>query len=499
MPALLAGLCAAGGAVVVFEALAGSARSPLSLALLFGLLLIAFLLAGRRLQQDIEVLDRRAAERLHAEAADDALAAERPDGVREQALAAALAAAPGAAWGLAAASGTWLLVWTGYLAFANPLAAAALALSAALVAGWHHRQWRAPFRTTSAAPSAYRQLIGQRDAARLNAARAEELRLRFLAACAASSEPAHGCSAERLRGSLLTPALILLLIGGALFANRLPGVTAPGSGTAFSLLSVLLGAIPLLLLAEALSGAVAAARAVAAWQERRTPAAPAGPQEEAAPFRSIRLVGVVAAAPRLGPVDLEIAAGEFVVLGGETGPEATAVLRILAGLERPEEGRVELDGAALDAAGAGALRARTAALLPDSIPFERPLPARETHEAEIAALLVALGLPPERFLAGGRFRTEGASSGEAARLALAGAMLEGRPLLLIDHPVLDRDAAWRERLAADWAPRLTARGTTLVVASGDPMLAAAADRHLRLRGGTIIDATSGGRYGHERG
>ena len=46
----------------------------------------------------------------------------------------------------------------------------------------------------------------------------------------------------------------------------------------------------------------------------------------------------------LGPLDFEIAAGEFLCIVGESGCGKSTLLRILAGLEMPTSGTVQLDG-----------------------------------------------------------------------------------------------------------------------------------------------------------
>ncbi|HEV7760825.1 MAG TPA: ATP-binding cassette domain-containing protein, partial [Acidimicrobiales bacterium] len=49
--------------------------------------------------------------------------------------------------------------------------------------------------------------------------------------------------------------------------------------------------------------------------------------------------------PALGPVDLEVAAGERVALVGHNGSGKSTLLRIIAGLEWPDSGEIRLAGA----------------------------------------------------------------------------------------------------------------------------------------------------------
>src|SRR5512132_4697000 len=61
----------------------------------------------------------------------------------------------------------------------------------------------------------------------------------------------------------------------------------------------------------------------------------------------VRLVGVRKAygdVVAVDGVDLEIAAGEFFTLLGPSGSGKTTTLRLIAGFERPDEGRIELGG-----------------------------------------------------------------------------------------------------------------------------------------------------------
>ena len=399
----------------------------------------------------------------------------------------AIAAATGLL-GIALLHATALAAWLLYLAITNSTAAAVILCAVALVGAWHVRRWQAQATAPQPpVPAAYR-LIQQRDAARLNRARAQSL-------CTSLDQAWHAIEAAEqrtaeltMRGALLLFATVQLLLGIALFAGNFALGSASSLVPLTTALAVLLAAPPLIALASVLGDLFAANQLAHEWTalHRQVAGIPAATAEPT-PFRTIHLSGVfIDHGKTLGPVDLDIKAGQWLVLSGASGAGKSLLLRVLAGLDAPSAGTMKVDGVVLDDAGRASLRARVAAVLPGTIPFAQPLPHRETAEAEIIAMLVALRLDPARFFREGRFCTEGASSGEAARLSLAGAMLEGRPLLLIDHPALDGDPDFLSHFAANWAQRLTARGTTVVMVSGNPALAKAADLHLRLAEGRII-------------
>src|SRR4051794_37349542 len=79
-------------------------------------------------------------------------------------------------------------------------------------------------------------------------------------------------------------------------------------------------------------------------------AAPAHAPGDGSPQPDVRLAGVrkrfgdVAA---VDGVDIEIARGEFFTLLGPSGSGKTTCLRMIAGFERPDEGRIEIGGAAV--------------------------------------------------------------------------------------------------------------------------------------------------------
>lgn len=156
----------------------------------------------------------------------------------------------------------------------------------------------------------------------------------------------------------------------------------------------------------------------------------------------------------LREVSVEVAVGEYLAVMGPTGAGKTVLLEIIAGLRRPDRGRVLLRGAELThtpACGRGlAYLPQDYALFPhmsvaDNITYglvERGLPPPEI-EARMRQTARRLGV--EHLLSR---RPQTLSGGEAQRVALARALVLEAPLLLLDEPLAAVDERTREELIA---------------------------------------------------
>ena len=207
--------------------------------------------------------------------------------------------------------------------------------------------------------------------------------------------------------------------------------------------------------------------------------------------------------PVLRDVDLRIPAEAFVAILGPSGSGKTTLLGLLAGLDEPSTGRVELDGvnlAVLTEDERAGFRARnvgfvfqTFHLLPTLTALENVLvplelsggrPARELRE-RAGRLLERVGL-------GDRLDHYPAqlSGGEQQRVALARAFANRPRILFADEPTgnLDQETGGR---VIELMEELNREGrTTLVLVTHDLELAARARRVVRLAGGRMVDDTS---------
>ena len=198
----------------------------------------------------------------------------------------------------------------------------------------------------------------------------------------------------------------------------------------------------------------------------------------------------------LREIDLEVTRGEAVAVVGASGSGKSTLLAILAGLDTPSSGRVELQGAdlfALDEDRRAELRGRTVGfvfqsfqLLPALTALENvmlPLELSGTNETESRAkdILVRVGLG-ERL----QHLPKHLSGGEQQRVALARAFVMRPALLFADEPTGSLDAESGAGIINLLFSMNREFGTTLIMVTHDENLAARCGRVVRLAAGRIV-------------
>ena len=188
--------------------------------------------------------------------------------------------------------------------------------------------------------------------------------------------------------------------------------------------------------------------------------------------------------------------GEAVAIVGASGSGKSTLLALLAGLDTPTSGTVELDGAnlfGLDEDARAELRGRAVGfvfqsfqLLPSLTALENvmlPLELAGRDDAESAAreILARVGLA-ERL----HHYPKHLSGGEQQRVALARAFVVQPKLLLADEPTGSLDAEAGEAVIALLFELNRESGTTLVLVTHDEQLAQRCTRTVRLAAGRIV-------------
>lgn len=200
-------------------------------------------------------------------------------------------------------------------------------------------------------------------------------------------------------------------------------------------------------------------------------------------------------------VDVTIAVdtGEVVVLLGPNGAGKSTVLTTLAGLLRPDEGRIVLDGAVLVDTGQRIhlppQQRQVGMVVQDYLLFPRMTAleniafglrargvSREIARAHASAWLDRMGLAALSSRRPGEL-----SGGQAQRVALARALVVEPRLLLLDEPLAALDAGTRPAVRADLRRHLEAYGGCTIVVTHDPLEALVlGDRIVVLEHGEVV-------------
>ena len=196
-------------------------------------------------------------------------------------------------------------------------------------------------------------------------------------------------------------------------------------------------------------------------------------------------------APVVNGVNWQMQAGEFHCLLGRSGCGKTTLLKLAAGLLRPQSGRVLLNGGELAAPGPQLgfmfqaptllewLTVLDNVLLPVSL--QRKPTAQDTQRA--LQLLEQLGLT-----ALARNHPRQLSGGQQSRVALARALILEPPLLLLDEPFAALDAITRAELQDDLLRTCRERGTSVLFVTHDINEAVyLGDRIALMHDGRIVD------------
>jgi putative ABC transport system ATP-binding protein len=199
--------------------------------------------------------------------------------------------------------------------------------------------------------------------------------------------------------------------------------------------------------------------------------------------------GVVA----LDRVSLEIKQGEWLAIMGPSGSGKTTLMNLIGGLDRPDEGRVIVDGLDLKRISRPELiRYRRECvglvfqqfhLIPYLNALENVMLAQYLHsmadEREAAQALERVGLADRL-----RHLPSQLSGGEKQRVCIARALINRPKLILADEPTGSLDAE-NERAVMDLFTRIHESGQTIVMVTHDLVVGRRASRQIQLEHGRV--------------
>ncbi len=202
----------------------------------------------------------------------------------------------------------------------------------------------------------------------------------------------------------------------------------------------------------------------------------------------------------LGPVDLNLRAGELVFLTGGNGSGKTTLAKMITGLYVPESGELSFNDEPITDANRDSFRQHFSTVFSDGFIFETLLGLDQPElDQEAQDYLAQFQIDHKVKVKDGVLSTIDLSQGQKKRLALLTAYLENRPIYVFDEWAADQDPQFREVFYYQLLPGLIARGKTVIVISHDDRYYHVADRIITMDYGKIArdESASNSRIGSE--
>lgn len=187
----------------------------------------------------------------------------------------------------------------------------------------------------------------------------------------------------------------------------------------------------------------------------------------------------------LGPIHLTLEPGEVVFLVGGNGSGKSTLLKVLTGLYPPSAGKMSLGAMILTPENVEAYREMISIIFSDFHLFSKAYGLLDVEPAVVQALLRDMHIDHKTSFEHGEFTTQKLSTGQKKRLAMVIALLDDRPLLVLDEWAADQDPEFRKHFYEDMIPALKRKGKTILAVSHDDRYFHLADRVLTMEEGRI--------------
>jgi putative ATP-binding cassette transporter len=185
-------------------------------------------------------------------------------------------------------------------------------------------------------------------------------------------------------------------------------------------------------------------------------------------------------------LDFAIAKGSITFITGGNGSGKTTILRVLSGLYPRQQGRIWLDDWLVSKFPQQSYRDLFATVFVDFHLFARPYALDQGGLLRLDGWLSRLGVRekfPADLMTG--YDINALSTGQKKRLALALALAEDRPVLILDEWAADQDPQTRKFFYRTLLPEFKVSGKTVVVVTHDDRYFDCADHHYHVEEGKI--------------
>jgi len=189
----------------------------------------------------------------------------------------------------------------------------------------------------------------------------------------------------------------------------------------------------------------------------------------------------------IGPVNFDVKKGDTVFIYGGNGSGKTTFIHSLLGLCTPSGGEVILNGSLVTNENYPEYRTLFSVVFSDFYLFSELLAIDHVNTEKLNYYLRLFELEEKIVIENKKFSTTDLSTGQRKRLALVAALLEEKPVLVMDEWAADQDPYFRKKFYTEIIPLLKEEDVTIIAITHDDKYYNCADRVYKMEYGELIE------------
>jgi putative ATP-binding cassette transporter len=188
----------------------------------------------------------------------------------------------------------------------------------------------------------------------------------------------------------------------------------------------------------------------------------------------------------IGPIAEKISAGELIFIIGGNGSGKSTFLKLLVGLYYPTEGGIYVDETLIDDDSYQDYRELFSIIFTDFYLFDQLYGIEGIDDEKVNYWLKKMQMNTITSFKEGRFTNTDLSTGQRKRLAFIAAILEDKPILILDEFAADQDPVFRKYFYEVILKELKLMGKTVIAVTHDDHYFHVPDRVLKMDSGSLL-------------
>ncbi|NOQ70359.1 MAG: cyclic peptide export ABC transporter [Crocinitomix sp.] len=189
---------------------------------------------------------------------------------------------------------------------------------------------------------------------------------------------------------------------------------------------------------------------------------------------------------KIGPVNLSINKNEVIFIYGGNGSGKTTLINLILNIYKPSQGNLSLNENALNEKDIQKVKALFSVVLADFYLFDEFYGNENLNREKAKEYLKLFEIDDKVEVGETGFSSTDLSTGQRKRLALIAALLEQKPILILDEWAADQDPQFRAKFYLEIIPIIKKSGITILAITHDDKYYQCADRLFKMEDGKLI-------------